>query len=147
MQDIFDKRRLPVLEYLAGCDHMLTITHAISIRQPYVELILTGKKRYEYRSTPTNIRGRVYLYAAKKPAQNDSAWRKAGVKPGDLPTGCILGTVEIVWCRWSDSDDCYRYRLLEPKRLRKVIHPKSQPQPKFFRPRFRTARKRQGKAR
>ena len=38
---------------------MLNITHAISIRQPYVELILTGKKRYEYRSTPTNMRGRV----------------------------------------------------------------------------------------
>lgn len=37
---------------------------AISIRQPYVEDILRGKKKYEYRSRPTQIRGRVYLYAS-----------------------------------------------------------------------------------
>jgi hypothetical protein len=39
---------------------MPTITHAISIRQPYVELILNGRKRYEYRSTPTNLIERVF---------------------------------------------------------------------------------------
>ncbi|MDA8409599.1 MAG: hypothetical protein M0001_04305 [Treponema sp.] len=40
------------------------ITRAISIRQPYVELILQGAKTEEYRSMPTNIRERVYLYAS-----------------------------------------------------------------------------------
>ena len=30
---------------------MATIERAISIRQPYVEQILLGKKKYEYRST------------------------------------------------------------------------------------------------
>ncbi|PYQ88659.1 MAG: hypothetical protein DMG02_17325 [Acidobacteria bacterium] len=33
-------------------------TRAISIRQPYVELILRGKKTREFRSRPTNIRER-----------------------------------------------------------------------------------------
>lgn len=34
---------------------------ALSIRQPFAELILLGQKPIEYRSRPTNIRGRVYL--------------------------------------------------------------------------------------
>ncbi len=39
---------------------------ALSIRQPYVELILRGVKRIEYRSRPTRIVGeRFYLYASK----------------------------------------------------------------------------------
>ena len=40
------------------------IERAISIRQPYAELILRGKKKNEFRSRPTNIRERVYIYAA-----------------------------------------------------------------------------------
>ncbi len=39
---------------------------ALSIRQPYAELILRGIKRIEYRSRPTRIVGeRFYLYASK----------------------------------------------------------------------------------
>lgn len=37
------------------------IVRAISIRQPYVELILRGQKWREYRSVATTMRGRVYL--------------------------------------------------------------------------------------
>lgn len=40
---------------------------AISIQQPFVEQILTGKKKYEYRSFPTKIRGRVFLYVSLRP--------------------------------------------------------------------------------
>jgi len=40
---------------------------ALSIRQPYAELILRGIKRIEYRSKPTHIIGeRFYIYASKK---------------------------------------------------------------------------------
>ena len=40
---------------------------ALSIRQPYAELILRGIKRIEYRSRRTNIVGeRFYIYAAGK---------------------------------------------------------------------------------
>jgi hypothetical protein len=38
---------------------MAKIELAISIRQPYVEQILLGVKKYEYRSKLTHIRGRV----------------------------------------------------------------------------------------
>lgn len=52
------------------------ITRAISIRQPFVELILRGLKKREYRSKPTNIRERVYLYASLKPAR----WRRLAAR-------------------------------------------------------------------
>ena len=37
---------------------------ALSLRQPWTEEVMRGKKKIEYRSIPTNIRGRVYLYAS-----------------------------------------------------------------------------------
>ena len=41
---------------------------ALSIRQPYAELILRGIKKIEYRSRPTRIIGeRFYIYAARTP--------------------------------------------------------------------------------
>jgi hypothetical protein len=43
---------------------------ALSIRQPYAELILRGVKTIEYRSRPTRLIGqRFYIYAAKKSGQ------------------------------------------------------------------------------
>lgn len=48
---------------------------AISIKQPFVEEILQGLKVYEYRSRPTKIRGRVYLYASLKPRE-DGDWER-----------------------------------------------------------------------
>ena len=109
---------------------------AISIRQPYVELILRGVKRYEFRSRPTNIRERVYLYAAQQPADSRQQWRKARARPGSLRTGAILGTVEIVGCRWDERRDCYAYRLVKPRRLKRVMHPRNPPSPVFWRPKF-----------
>lgn len=107
---------------------------AISIRQPYVEQILLGIKPYEYRSTLTHIRGRVYLYAAKKPVDNAAEWRKAGSERGKLPTGVIVGSVVISGCKpWRGGG--FRYKLEASKRLRKHLKPYSQPTPKFFKPR------------
>jgi len=50
---------------------------ALSIRQPYAEMILRGEKTIEYRSRPTKIIGeRFYIYASRK-------W--AGVNGHDIP--------------------------------------------------------------
>lgn len=112
------------------------IVRAISIRQPFVELILLGKKVKEYRSRPTNIRERVYLYASLTPDKRPGKWRLAGKRPGELPTGAIVGTVEIADCRWDERDECYAYRLRNPERLPKPLFAKNQPQPGFWRPQF-----------
>src|SRR5438128_12660228 len=46
-----------------------TCMRALSIRQPFAELILRGIKTVEYRTRPTRIIGeRFYIYAAKKPS-------------------------------------------------------------------------------
>jgi ASCH domain-containing protein len=112
------------------------VTRAISIRQPYAELILRGQKKNEFRSRPTNIRERIYVYAALRPADDRQAWGKAGASPGDFPTGVIVGSVEIVGCRRDARTAGFAYTLRRPKRLRKPLSPKGQPMPIFWRPRF-----------
>jgi hypothetical protein len=113
----------------------MPITRAISIKQPFVEQILRGIKRYEYRSQPTRIRERVYLYASLKPRTESSFWRSVGKKPGDLPVGLIVGSVEIVGCR-VDPRGGFAYVLKNPKRLRTPLRARNQPQPKFWIPKF-----------
>jgi len=114
------------------------ITHAISIRQPYVELILQGNKRKEFRSRRTHFRGRVYIYASMTPKDDPSAWRSSGKSPGSLPTGKVVGTVEIVGCM-PTNDGGFAYELAKPRRVRPYLIPINQPQPAFWIPQFRQA--------
>jgi hypothetical protein len=107
---------------------------AISIRQPYAEQILRRAQKFEYRSRPTKIRERVYIYASLTPGV-DEAWREIGLQPGDLPTGVLVGTVEIVDC--SDEPDGrgdYAYSLARPRRAKRKVKPKKHPQPVWFYP-------------
>ena len=115
---------------------MKDLTRAISIRQPWVELILSGQKQAEYRSRPTNIRGRVFIYASLTPAETLTEWNKVGKHPGELPTGRIVGTVEITDCVWDAERKCYAYMLKAPERLAEPLFPRNQPQPVFWRPMF-----------
>jgi hypothetical protein len=114
---------------------MSQISRAISIRQPYVEQILRGRKKIEYRSRPTNIRERVYLYSGLRPGEADD-WEAMGLAPGELPVGMIVGSVEIVGCRLNAELDVYEWLLARPKRIRKQLRPRNQPQPGIWRPQF-----------
>ena len=105
---------------------------ALSVRQPFAELILRGIKRIEYRSIPTHKRERVYIYASKVPRNDPSSWAIVKRQPGDLPTGMLVGTVEIVGCDGEPRN--YRWKLARPKRLKKPVKPKRMPQPVFFSP-------------
>ena len=110
-----------------------TPIRAISIQQPYVEEILRGVKRYEYRSRRTHIREKVYLYASQTQGAQDR-FEDLGLEPGDLPTGVIVGTVDIVNCKYFPRSDEYGYELKNPKRLKRVRTPKGKPQPCWFYP-------------
>jgi len=68
---------------------------ALSIQQPNAEQILRGKKKIEYRNMPTNKRERVYVYASMT-REHQEAWNEIGLEPATLPTGLLVGTVEIV---------------------------------------------------
>jgi hypothetical protein len=114
---------------------MATIKRAISIKQPFVEQILRGKKRLEYRRVPTNIRERVYLYASLRRRTDKEAWRGIEKSPDELPKGMIVGSVEITGCKKLGEKD-FAYVLANPKRLRAPIVPMNQPSPIFWLPKF-----------
>lgn len=108
---------------------------ALSIRQPFAEMILRGTKKIEYRGRPTNVRGVLYLYASKKPVEDDALWRTLKSEPGSLPTGVLVGTVEIVGCR--EGDDEFEWLLANPVRFARPRTFEGHPQPSFWRPRLR----------
>ena len=89
---------------------------ALSIRQPYAEQILQGKKKVEYRSRRTNIRERVHIYASLKPG-DATDWKRMKMLPGDLPTGVLVGTVKIRNCTGKPSN--YEWHLAKPQRLKR----------------------------
>ncbi len=103
------------------------MTRALSIRQPWAELIMLGNKDVEYRSRATNVRGRVAIYASlsKESLPEAEDW---GLDPSQLPRGLIIGTVELYDC---DGGDWY---LRDPKRLATPIKPTKRPQPIWFFP-------------
>lgn len=109
----------------------MKITRALSIRQPYAELVMTGEKVIEYRTVPTNIRERVYIYASKKVF--NIGYHAYGINAENLVRGKIIGTVEIIGCL-RNEDGGYEWRLANAKRLRKPLKPKNKPQPVWFRP-------------
>ena len=98
---------------------------ALSIRQPWAEMIMKGQKTTEYRSINTNIRGRVYIYASLKLDGYANPDRYNVV-------GKIIGSVEIVDSKWRNGQ--YHWKLRNPRRLSKPFAPKRHPQPVFFNP-------------
>lgn len=100
---------------------------ALSLRQPFAEQVMRGTKKFEYRTFPTLIRERVYVYASLG-ARPREDWRGMGIEPGSLPRGVLIGTVEITGCKRL-RDGTYAWALAKPRRLRKPIAPKEHPQP------------------
>ncbi len=107
---------------------------ALSIRQPYAELILRGIKKIEYRSRRTRIIGeRFYIYAARTPGDT-AGFAKLGCVPGDpgVPTGVIVGSAQIAACEANNG--YYHWHLSDVKRLKRPRKPKRMPQPVWFTP-------------
>ncbi len=127
---------------------------ALSIRQPYAELILRGMKRVEYRSRPTQRIGeRFYIYATQKWATpkkgfsdnleipESMPWmvelaNAMKIFPVDLPTGMIVGTavIEKVTQGSGATSGYYHWHLKDVQRLTNLIKPKGHPQPVWFDP-------------
>ena len=110
---------------------MRNTMRALSVKQPYAEQIMRKIKKVEYRTFPTHIFERVYIYASLTPGE-EQEFAKLKMQPGDLPTGVIIGTVEITCCTGKLRD--YEWHLDNPRRLRKPIKPKNHPQPAWFYP-------------
>jgi len=89
-------------------------------------------RNMKYRSRPTKIRGRVFLYASMGPG-DESYWKRLKRRPGDLPKEVIVGSVEIVDCKKFEEND-YRYVFKNPRRYKKYLTTENRPQSLFFFP-------------
>ncbi len=126
---------------------------ALSIRQPYAELILRGIKTVELRSRSTRIIDKPFwIYASKVRAPaiwsedlsiaRPPAWlielakQMRMIEPHTiLPTGVIVGRASIDRVIPPNGDgDLYRWVLKDVARLKSPRTPKRQPQPMWFRP-------------
>jgi hypothetical protein len=123
---------------------------AISIRQPWAELILRRRKTIEVRSRPTRIRERVYIYAGQgrsEPEDETQVALKYRIDLDRLPRGVLVGTVEIVGCRplvrkdssaagfkVTGTSGLYAWLLSKPMRAGRLQKPKNHPQPMWFNP-------------
>jgi len=81
---------------------------ALSVRQPWAELIILGIKNVEFRSKATTYRGPAYIYASKGMSEEeaeDAFWNLGMVDFmfKELPRGVILGKVEIHDCEQLDE--------------------------------------------
>ena len=111
---------------------------ALSIRQPHAEAIMRRVKKIEYRSRPTKIRERVYIYAAQVrfPSETEAemmaGYKIKDVDCDDLPRGVLIGTVELWKCTGDEGD--FHWHVRKPERAKKLLKPTGRPQPAWFNP-------------
>lgn len=77
---------------------------ALSVKQPWALLILSGGKTVEIRSWRTDYRGELAICASRAP---DDVWLKENkeAKPTLMPAGAVLGVVNLIDCRKSREED------------------------------------------
>lgn len=73
---------------------------ALSLKQPFAELILQGKKKIELRKWNTNFRGEFLIHASK--ILDKEAMKKFNFK--ELPTGCIVGKANLTDVKKYNND-------------------------------------------
>ena len=74
---------------------------ALSVKQPFAELIVSGRKKVELRKWNTKFRGKFLVHASKKP--DGKAMKKFGFK--DLPLGEIIGEAELAEVKHYPNDE------------------------------------------
>ncbi len=65
---------------------------ALSLKQPWAELIVSGKKTIETRKWKTNFRGEFFIHSSK----NSDLEYCDEINLKDLVTGCLIGKAELV---------------------------------------------------
>lgn len=91
---------------------------ALTVQQPWAELIASGRKQLEYRTWRTHHRGLVVICAAAIFDNSERAmiWRNE-LRPLTLPTSVTVCVVELVNVEPSRRDDGYVWTLRNPRRL------------------------------
>ena len=96
---------------------------AVTIRQPWAELIVRGEKDVENRSWRTHHRGPLLIHAG---ARADAASFAGHGVSDDAGRSAIIGVVELIDCtqertsRWHE-EGCWGWYLAGARRFRKPI--------------------------
>lgn len=93
----------------------------LAIRQPWASLIIRGLKNIEVRSKNTFVRGTIAIYASRAIIRKkDLKWVNENYdvpieQLDDLPTGMIIGTVNLIECKEYESD--FHFKLDQRRHL------------------------------
>ncbi len=80
---------------------------ALTVYQPWADLIAYGLKQYETRSWQTQYRGVLFIHAGKQFGEEERAYAKRfareypetdAVFSGNVPLGCIVAAVRLIAC-------------------------------------------------
>lgn len=75
---------------------------ALTIHQPWAELIARGAKRVENRTWQTHYRGPLAIHAGKQLAKGEEQ-RAKSLSPQPLALGAIIAVAELVACLYVDE--------------------------------------------
>lgn len=81
---------------------------ALTLTQPWAQLVMDRRKVFETRSWRTSYSGPLAIHAAKGWTADDRQFaRELGYDPATLALGAVLGTVNLVRCQ--DTEDLVLY--------------------------------------
>jgi len=105
---------------------------ALSLKQPFAELVMSGKKKIELRKWNTKFRGKFLVHASKVP--DKEAMKRFGFD--NLPNGKIVGEVELLEVKHYPDEEShnndknlhlansywgnYGFVLINPKRIKPI---------------------------
>lgn len=99
---------------------------ALSVRQPFAFLIVSGQKTIENRTWSTSHRGKLLIHASRNIAyfDQDAAWiKELGLSVPQieqLPCGAIIGSVNLIDCRLG-GPGTWDWHLTNPRSLHRPI--------------------------
>lgn len=89
---------------------------ALSVKQPWAELIARGDKKIEYRTWSRDFRGDLLIVASK--GRNDDEVISEGFNPDDLVYGAAVCIVDFTKVTGEEGD--YEWHLANPRRVEPV---------------------------
>lgn len=89
---------------------------ALSVKQPWAELIASGKKKIEYRTWKVELRGDLLLVASA--SRQDDECEEEGLDPKALVYGAAVCVVDL-WKITGEAGD-YEWHVRSPRRVEPV---------------------------
>lgn len=90
---------------------------ALSVKQPWAELIASGKKKVEYRTWKVDVRGDLLIVAST--TKNDADCIDERFDPRALTYGAAMCVVDLVKVTEGD-DGLYEWHVRNPRRVQPV---------------------------